>query len=184
MLRQWLLFPIKLPYRVVRRIYRTVRGQASGSDAREPASWSSEPETGGRSAAGSAPAQPAQASAPASKSAPKDTGPGPRDVQISPEDIFALRAAGEKVTFVDVREPVEMRGGIVAGAVLMPSGEVGAKFQTLPKDGTLVLYCASGMRSTNAALYLHGQGHTNARSLVGGFAHWVRDNGEVGQVEG
>ena len=181
MLRQWLLFPIKLPYRVVRRVYRMVRGQASGSDARETTSRGAGYETEGRGAAGGSPAQSASASAP--KAPARDTGPGPRDVQISPEDIFVLRAAGEKVTFVDVREPVEMRGGIVAGAVLMPSGEVGAKFQTLPKDGTLVLYCASGMRSTNAALYLHGQGYANARSLVGGFAHWVRDNGEVGQVE-
>lgn len=157
MLRQMLLFPVKLPFRVARKLYRMVNPKP-------------------------APYEPPQAPEPPPVK-PDSTGPGPRDVQIAPEDIFALREKGELVTFVDVREPMELSSGIVAGAILMPSGQVGAKFQTLPKDGTLVLYCASGMRSTNAALFLHGQGYPNARSLIGGFAHWVRDNGEVAHVE-
>lgn len=164
MLRKMLIDAVKLPFRVARLAYRSVRGQKPPESPTPEATRGSSPP--------SAEPQPKAPSA-----APQ--GPSPRDVQISPEEIFEMRARGEKVIFVDVREPMETTGGIVAGAILMPSGQVGSRYEELEKDAHIVLYCASGMRSTNAALFLHGKGFSKPRSLVGGFAHWVRDNGEV-----
>ncbi len=103
----------------------------------------------------------------------------PGDVQISPEEIFERESKGEKVVFVDVREPAELASGMVDGAVHIPSGQIDARFAELQPSDEIVLYCASSMRSTNAALFMREKGYDKVWSLVGGFPHWQRDGGRV-----
>ena len=64
-----------------------------------------------------------------------------------------------KGTIVDVRTPGEFRGGSVAGAVNVPLNEVPQRIEELKQmAGPLVLCCASGNRSGQAADYLFRQG--------------------------
>lgn len=65
----------------------------------------------------------------------------------------------QKVTIVDVRTPAEFMGGNVSGSINIPLQEVEQRIdeiKALPKP--LVLCCASGGRSGQAAAYLNSCG--------------------------
>ncbi len=64
-----------------------------------------------------------------------------------------------KGTVVDVRTPAEFSGGSVSGAVNVPLNEVPQRLNELKElKSPLVLCCASGNRSGQAAEYLNHQG--------------------------
>ena len=92
---------------------------------------------------------------------------GPR---ISGEEARAKVAAG--AVLVDVRSPGEFASGHIDGALNIPHTEVSQRAGELgPKDGEIVLYCASGMRSAHAARALKGAGFTAVHDL-GSKAAW------------
>lgn len=65
----------------------------------------------------------------------------------------------KKVTIVDVRTPAEFSGGNVSGSINIPLQEVEQRIdeiKALPKP--LLLCCASGGRSGQAAAFLNNQG--------------------------
>ena len=130
----------------------------------------------GKSQSTAASAIPSAPPRPAEPSTPRIN---PMDVQIDPESIFERQGKGEKVVFVDVREAAELAGGMIDGAIHIPSGQVDSRFTELQPSDEIVLYCASGMRSTNAALFMRGKGYDKVWSLVGGFGHWQRDGGKT-----
>ena len=70
---------------------------------------------------------------------------------------------------VDVRTPGEYAGGHYEGATNIPLQELGGRLKQLgAKDRVIVVYCASGMRSAQAAKILVGAGYkdvTNAGGL-------------------
>ena len=171
MLRRLILFPVKLPFRIARFAFQTLTGRSSSPSSGHTQASGRAPERPAERPADRAPERPAERPAPA--------GPDPRSVQTSPEEIFEMQKQGVKVVFVDVREPGERAGGIIDGALLIPSGQVTSRYAEFAPEDEIVLYCASGMRSTNAAIFLHGQGYSKAKSLVGGFSHWVRDGGKT-----
>jgi rhodanese-related sulfurtransferase len=64
-----------------------------------------------------------------------------------------------KMTVIDVRTPAEFQGGHVAGSINIPLQEVPKRVEEIRKmDQPVVLCCASGNRSGQAAAYLKGQG--------------------------
>ena len=68
--------------------------------------------------------------------------------------------AGAKI--IDVRSPDEYADESYPGAVNIPLGVLPAKLDEIgPKDGPVVLYCASGARSAQAARLLKQAGFTN-----------------------
>jgi phage shock protein E len=75
--------------------------------------------------------------------------------------------SGAKV--IDVRTPQEFSGGAYPGARNVPIDALPGKLAKLgPKDGPIVVYCASGARSSRAAGILKAAGFldvTNAGGL-------------------
>ncbi|SDL58923.1 Rhodanese-like domain-containing protein [Salinimicrobium catena] len=64
-----------------------------------------------------------------------------------------------KGTIVDVRTRAEYSGGHVAGSVNIPLNEIPLRMDELEAmDEPLILCCASGMRSGQAANFLDRQG--------------------------
>lgn len=62
-------------------------------------------------------------------------------------------------TVVDVRTPAEFRGGSVYGAVNIPLNEIPLRMDELRiLKSPLILCCASGNRSGQAANYLNKEG--------------------------
>jgi len=63
-----------------------------------------------------------------------------------------------KATIVDVRTPVEFMGGHVKGSINIPLQEIQARLAEFKKMENIVLCCASGNRSGQAAAYLKQNG--------------------------
>jgi rhodanese-related sulfurtransferase len=103
-----------------------------------------------------------------------------RVAQTTPADTIAARANNSAVVLIDVREDREWNLGHAAGAVHMSRGTLESKIDSaVPRDASVVLYCASGNRSALAAESLQQMGYTNVSSMSGGFRGWVDAGGEV-----
>ncbi len=62
-------------------------------------------------------------------------------------------------TIVDVRTPSEFMGGHVAGSLNIPLQEIPSRLNEIRSmQPPLILCCASGNRSGQAAIYLESQG--------------------------
>jgi hydroxyacylglutathione hydrolase len=73
---------------------------------------------------------------------------------------------------LDVREPDELALGSLAGAVSIPLGDLPGHTDALPPGRPLLVYCASGMRSTTAASILERAGVGPVVNLRGGYGAW------------
>jgi hydroxyacylglutathione hydrolase len=73
---------------------------------------------------------------------------------------------------IDVREPDELELGGVAGALSVPLGDLPGRAAGLPAGRPLLVYCASGMRSTTAASLLERAGVGPVVNLKGGYGAW------------
>lgn len=72
---------------------------------------------------------------------------------------------------LDVRQPDEYSAGHIAGATLIPLGELNARLNKLPKDREIICVCRSGNRSSTATRQLTAAGY-NAVNLRGGMNAW------------
>jgi len=83
---------------------------------------------------------------------------------VAGSEARRLVAAGARL--VDVRSPDEFAAGHLPGAVNLPVGTLVARLADLgPKDGTVIVYCHTGMRSSRAASLLRENGFTDVRNL-------------------
>lgn len=73
------------------------------------------------------------------------------------QNLIELIKSG-KATIVDVRTPVEFMGGHVANSKNIPLNEIPERIEELKKMNHLILCCASGGRSGQAARYLQQNG--------------------------
>jgi hydroxyacylglutathione hydrolase len=89
---------------------------------------------------------------------------------IGPEDAVPWLETG--VQPLDVREPDEWELGRIAGAVSVPLGDLPGRAGSLPSGRPILVYCASGMRSTTAASLLERAGVGPLVNLRGGYGAW------------
>ncbi|HEX7975958.1 MAG TPA: rhodanese-like domain-containing protein, partial [Anaerolineales bacterium] len=94
--------------------------------------------------------------------------------QLNVEQLKALLGQSKAQTYIlDVRQPEEYREGHIAGAKLIPLGELGRRMQDLPRSREIVCVCHSGSRSSAAARQLAAAGYQVA-NLRGGMIAWNR----------
>lgn len=89
------------------------------------------------------------------------------EVSIHPQDL--LDSLHNRYVFVDVRESWEVELQPIAGAIHMPMSNFDLGKLAADPDQALLVICAKGMRSLNAAEYLRSQGWEKAYSLAGGI---------------
>jgi rhodanese-related sulfurtransferase len=77
----------------------------------------------------------------------------------------------DAIQLIDVREPREYEAGRIAGAELVPLGELGGRAETIERDRPVVFYCRSGARSAMASEAFRGAGF-DAHNMVGGLLDW------------
>jgi rhodanese-related sulfurtransferase len=105
-----------------------------------------------------------------------------RITEVTPQQVRERKANGEQMVLLDVREPNEWNLGRVPGAIHIPRGTMETAIEArVPRDATVVIYCASGNRSALAADTLAQMGYANVASMAGGFRDWA---GTGGPVEG
>jgi len=68
---------------------------------------------------------------------------------------------------VDVRTPDEFRDGAYPGAKNIPLSDLGRRLAEIPKDNPVVLYCASGARSSSAARAMKQAGYSDVINAGG-----------------
>ena len=95
-----------------------------------------------------------------------------RTAEVTPDEIRARLAQGEDVFLLDVREPDEVEEWAYPIGVNIPLGQLGARVDELPRDTTIVVACAVGGRSAQAATALSDAGYT-AENLTGGAVAWA-----------
>ncbi len=89
-------------------------------------------------------------------------------------DRFEERLATPTAQLIDVRTPAEFAQGHLPGAVNLDwtGGVLSAKLGELDKTTPVLLYCASGRRSAEAAAHLRSKGFTDVADLAGGIHAW------------
>jgi molybdopterin/thiamine biosynthesis adenylyltransferase/rhodanese-related sulfurtransferase len=80
---------------------------------------------------------------------------------------------GEKLRVIDVREPNEYQINRIAGAELIPLGDVPKRYAELNPEEEIVVHCKVGGRSAKAADFLRSVGFKRVLNLKGGILDWV-----------
>lgn len=75
---------------------------------------------------------------------------------------------------IDVREEDEYADGHLPGAVNLPLSELEQRYREIQSDKPIVLVCARGGRSAQAAEYLAYQGYQNLYNLEGGTLGYIK----------
>ena len=93
---------------------------------------------------------------------------------ITPDEVKRRLDAGEKLNLIDVREPHE-NADFNIGGTLLPLGQIQSMLiddiEDM-KDKEVILYCRSGNRSGQAAMFLEMMGFKDTKNLVGGMMAW------------
>lgn len=94
--------------------------------------------------------------------------------EITPTELKQRLDRGDRLTIIDVREPMEWDIGNLEpqGARLIPLAQVPARLDEIPRDEEIVLQCRSGARSGQALQYLQAQGYERVLNLKGGILAW------------
>jgi adenylyltransferase/sulfurtransferase len=93
--------------------------------------------------------------------------------ELTPGELAAtLHAGTARICLVDVREPGEFAAGHLAAAINLPIGELEQNAGRIPRGGTVVFVCRSGVRSRIACALALRAGVKDARQLAGGLLAW------------
>ena len=90
----------------------------------------------------------------------------------SPAELSRRIDAAEPLQLVDVRENPEFAAGRLAGARLIPLGEIENRASEIDRSRPLVVICQSGKRSDDARQKLAALGFSNIACLSGGLTAW------------
>lgn len=100
--------------------------------------------------------------------------------ELTAAETMAQQRANPGLVLLDCREPNEFNLGRIPGALCIPRGILETNIEgAVPRDRSVVIYCASGNRSAFAADTLQQMGYRDVASMSGGFRGWVDAGGEV-----
>jgi hydroxyacylglutathione hydrolase len=97
--------------------------------------------------------------------------PVQRLAQVAVDDLNALTPLRD-FQLLDVRSPSEWDAGHLPGARYLFLGELPEKLKELNPHEPLMVYCATGYRSSLAASLLQANGFRNVRNVPGGYTAW------------
>jgi hydroxyacylglutathione hydrolase len=83
-----------------------------------------------------------------------------------------LLRSSEPPLLIDVRAPGEREQKFIAGSLAVPLNHLNEKLELLPRDRSLLLYCAGGYRSSIAASILQKHRFDRVGEIAGGLAAW------------
>jgi hydroxyacylglutathione hydrolase len=95
-----------------------------------------------------------------------------RTERITASSAAEQLAASSHPLIVDVRTSREWSEAHVEGAMNLPLSQLSQHLAELPRNRALIVYCASGYRSTIATSLLRREGLTDVANLVGGLGAW------------
>ena len=75
--------------------------------------------------------------------------------------VINMLKSSEKTVIVDVRTSEEFRGGHISNSINIPLDKISSSAEQLRDYDHVIVVCASGMRSAQAASILKSKGFTN-----------------------
>ncbi|MFD1552710.1 rhodanese-like domain-containing protein [Putridiphycobacter roseus] len=92
---------------------------------------------------------------------------------ISPE-AFKRKIANGNRQLIDVRTPAEYSNGTIEDAINLDfnGGVFENEYENLDPNQTVLIFCASGGRSTKAKMLLKERGFQEVYNLIGGYNNW------------
>lgn len=94
--------------------------------------------------------------------------------EISVQELSEILEKDPKTTLIDVREQAEFDEVNLRGT-LIPLSEFQSRWQEVPKEGAVYIYCRSGRRSRTALEFLKKQGYENGFNVTGGILAWLNE---------
>jgi rhodanese-related sulfurtransferase len=94
---------------------------------------------------------------------------------ISSREAKALLEKNKNVFLLDVRTPQENSQAKLPGTVLIPISEFERRINEVPKNKTILVYCAVGSRSKSVAEFLSKNGYKNVYNMTDGIVGWYRN---------
>ena len=96
--------------------------------------------------------------------------------EISAANLKARMDAGDDIQLIDVRQPDEYAFAKIAGAKLIPLGEVIRRMDEIDPKRETVINCKMGGRSAKAIEILKQAGFTGEmKNLKGGITAWSNE---------
>lgn len=92
--------------------------------------------------------------------------------RVTVEELRQALADAEPPVLLDVRNVGEVALGAIEGALTIPLSELPRRLDEVPADRPVVVYCASGSRSSTAASLLRRAGRERVSDLIGGYQAW------------
>lgn len=83
-----------------------------------------------------------------------------------------MRLQSGECSLIDVREYPEYAGGRVAGAKLIPLGDVEKRYKEIDRSQPVYLMCRSGKRGGEAQRKLSALGFADVKNVSGGIEAW------------
>lgn len=93
---------------------------------------------------------------------------------IDPIEFEIKMKSMKDVVILDVRTPGELANGYIEGAINIDfrAADFQSKINSMDKEATYFVYCASGGRSRNAANLMKELNFKVVYDLKGGFSQW------------
>lgn len=96
-------------------------------------------------------------------------------LEISVAETAELLNGEQSLELLDVREAFERAICRIGNSRHIPTGEIQFKWDSLPRDRHLLVYCHHGMRSLFVARFLQEKGFRSVQSMHGGIDAWSRE---------
>lgn len=94
---------------------------------------------------------------------------------ISSREAKTLLEKNRNTFLLDVRTPQENSQARLPGTVLIPIGEFERRISEVPKNKTILVYCAVGSRSKPVAEFLSQRGYKDVYNMTDGIVGWYRN---------
>ena len=94
---------------------------------------------------------------------------------ISSREAKTLLEKNRNVFLLDVRTPQENSQARLPGSVLIPINEFEGRIKEVPRNKTILVYCAVGSRSKPVAEYLSKNGYKDVYNMTDGIVGWYRN---------
>ena len=94
--------------------------------------------------------------------------------EISVQELSEILEKNPETVLIDVREQEEFDEANLSGR-LVPLSEFERRWQEIPKEPPVYIYCRSGRRSRTALEFLKKQGYTNGYNVTGGILAWQNE---------
>jgi rhodanese-related sulfurtransferase len=94
---------------------------------------------------------------------------------ISSREAKTIIDKKKDIFLLDVRTPQENSQARLPGSVLIPIGEFERRIGEVPRNRTILVYCAVGSRSRPVAELLSQRGYKEVYNMTDGIVGWYRN---------